>query len=174
MSRAETFHSLFHKSDSGVSCMALRAHPLSSIYGLHPKHEQWVVDVNTMEVVGRPRFANAWLRRWVRGDRPLAGKSPFAPADGGVLEMLLGKVAECGPRGLLQWPGPGLLFPATKGERVTLLDLTHSSLAGASAGWVLSCSRAPAPSHPRPARVPRAHRLYPSHLYRDYSLILGE
>ena len=56
---------------------------------------------------------------------------------------------------------------------VTLLDLTRSFVACASTGYVLGCSRSPAPLHHCSGQLHRGH-LYPSHLYRDYSLILGE
>jgi hypothetical protein len=47
-----------------------------------------------MEVVGRPRSANAGLRRWVRGDRSLAGKSPFDPVYAGMPGVLSERMAE--------------------------------------------------------------------------------
>lgn len=124
-----------------------------------------------MEVVGRPRSVDARLRRWAHGDRSIAGKSRFDPVDAGMPEVLSRRMTEYRRRGLLQLTRPGLLSP---GGEVTLLDLTRSFVSCASTDWVLGCSQSPALSHHRPPRRHGGRRLYPSHLYRDYSLILGE
>lgn len=133
-----------------------------------------MVVASTKEVVGRPRCAYPWLRRWVRGDRSLAGKSPLARFDAEMLEVLRTRMVEYRRRGLLQWTRPGLLFPATLEEGATLLDLTRSFVARASTDWVLGCSHSPAPSDHRSGQLHRGRRLYLWHLYRDYPLILGE
>lgn len=132
-----------------------------------------MVFASTKEGVGRPRSADAWLRRWVRGDPSLAEKTHFALVGAGMLEELPRRMVEYHRRGLLQWIRPGLLFLATMEGGVTLLDLTRSFVARASTDWVLGCSHSPAPLHHRSGQLHRG-RLYPSHLYRDYALILGE
>lgn len=132
-----------------------------------------MVFASIREGVGRPRSGDAWLRRWVRDDRSLAGKTHFAPVDAGMPEVLPRRMVKYHQRGLLQWTRPGLLFPATMEGGVTLLDSTRPFVARASTGWVLGCSRSPAPLHHRSGQLHRG-RLYLSHLYRDYSLILGE
>lgn len=133
-----------------------------------------MVVASTMEVVGRPRLAQPWLRYWVYGDHSHAGRSLFAP---GMPEVSVGKAAGMSEhlrRELLLGVGPDLLFRGLIVEGLTLDDLTRSSVACALPDLVLGWLHSLAPSYPHPLRLHQGSRLYPSHLCRGCSSTLGK